>query len=192
MPIHRFSLQAISRSALFCALLCICAQITIPLTIPITLQTLALMLCAALLTPGQNAASVGSYLLLGAIGLPVFSAFRGGIAALVGATGGYLWGMLPGTVIAALFLRRFGREHWKLPIAFLLCLLTCYTLGTAWYALFYAAGTPLLAVLSTCVFPFLLPDFFKILLALFLARRLERLITIEATTSPVKNGQKIR
>ena len=71
------------------ALITLCAWISVPTTIPFTLQTFAICLVAALFGLRTGFWTVAVYLLLGAVGAPVFAGFRGGIAALLGTTGGY-------------------------------------------------------------------------------------------------------
>ena len=86
------SARNLSRVALFAALMAICSWISIPAPVPFTLQTFAVFLAPGLLGGKMGTIAVGTYLLLGAVGLPVFAGFSGGIGALLGATGGYLLG----------------------------------------------------------------------------------------------------
>ena len=80
--------------AVFAAVIAVCAWISIPAAVPFTLQTLGIFLAVGLLGGRRGTISVGVYLLLGAVGAPVFSGFNGGIGYLLGATGGYLLGFL--------------------------------------------------------------------------------------------------
>ena len=92
----------IARCGLCIALLAVASYITIPLgPVPFTLQTLVIAMLPVALGGRDAVVTVALYLLLGALGLPVFSGFSGGIAALVGPTGGFLWGFLAGTAFAA-------------------------------------------------------------------------------------------
>ena len=84
----------LARIALGAAALTLCAWISVPTPVPFTMQSMAVLTVAALLGPKAGCASVGVYLLLGAVGMPVFSGFRGGAQALLGPTGGYLIGFL--------------------------------------------------------------------------------------------------
>ena len=92
--------------ALSAAFIAICAWLTIPGPVPFTMQTMAVVTVAALLGPWQGAAAVLVYLLLGAVGVPVFSGFRGGVQALVGPTGGYLVGFLFTALLTGWIARR--------------------------------------------------------------------------------------
>lgn len=156
--------------SLFAALMAICAWICVPvLDIAFTLQTFAVFLTLGLLGGKRGSGAILIYLLLGAAGMPVFSGFRGGIGALAGVTGGYLWGFLAsGLVYWAL--ERFG----KLP-AMIAGLAACYACGSAWFYLY--AGGGLWLILLRCVVPYLLPDALKLGLAYILTRRLSRHLT---------------
>ena len=158
------------RASIFAALIAVCAWICVPvLDIAFTLQTLGIFLAFGLLGGKWGSAAVLIYLLLGAVGLPVFSGFQGGIGVLAGVTGGYLWGFAFAGLVYWL-LERFGR----LP-AMIAGQLVCYVFGSLWFYLY--AGGGLWLILARCVFPFLLPDAAKIAFACTLSRRLARHIT---------------
>ena len=103
--------QELARAALFAALIAICSWISIPTAVPFTLQTFAVFLALGVLGGKLGTLSVAVYLLLGAVGLPVFAGFQGGLGALLGATGGYLAGFL----LTALTV--WGAERWDWPCA---------------------------------------------------------------------------
>ena len=156
--------------AQFAALTAVCAWISIPVfDIAFTLQTFAIFLSLGLLGGKRGCAVIGIYLLLGAVGLPVFSAFQGGFGILAGATGGYLWGFL-----AAGLVYRLLEGCGKLP-AMIAGQLVCYLCGSLWFYLY--AGGGLWLILLRCVIPYLLPDAAKIFLAYSLSRRLGRHLT---------------
>ena len=156
-------------SSLFSALLAVCAWICIPLSdIGITLQTFGVFLALLLLGGKWGTVSILIYLLLGAVGLPVFSGFRGGFGALLGVTGGFLWGFLfSGLTYWAL--ERFGR----IP-AMAAGLLACYGCGCFWFYAYTGGGLGF--ILLRCVLPYLLPDALKLYLAYTLSRRLSKII----------------
>lgn len=154
--------------SLFAALTAVCAWIAIPIPpISFTLQTFALHLTLGLLGGKWGSRSILLYLLLGAVGLPVFTGFRGGLSALLGPTGGFLWGFL-GAAACYRLVERFG----KLP-AMLMAQLVCYLCGCLWFTV-YAPGTPFGAAVLTCVVPYLIPDIIKIWLALELSKRISK------------------
>ena len=160
----------------FVALLTVCAWICIPFgPIAITLQTFAVCLCLGLLGGKLGTVTILVYLLLGAVGVPVFSGFRGGAAVLMGATGGYVFGFFFAALIYWL-ITHFRKTPVFQLLAMVLCVLICYVAGTAWFCLVYLPGAGLDAVLLTCVVPYLLPDALKVALAWFLTRRLHRFV----------------
>lgn len=155
-----------TRSAFFAALIMVCSWLSVPIgDIAFTLQTLGIFLSLTILGGKWGSVSILIYLLLGAMGLPVFSSFRGGIGILLGATGGYLWGFALGGLVYRL-LERFG----SLP-GLIAAQLVCYVCGTAWFAMYSGGGIGF--VLLRCVVPFLIPDFLKIWLTLYLKNRLK-------------------
>lgn len=165
--------------ALSAALIAICSWISIPTAIPFTLQTFAVCLITALLGTKRGTISVCVYILLGAVGVPVFSGFRGGLGVLLGTTGGYIIGFIFTALCVGLWTKRFGRGIISLVISMVLGILLCYAFGTAWFMLVYArtsGAIGLMTALSWCVFPYLLPDGAKILLAVILCRRLYPLL----------------
>ena len=112
--------------------------------------------------------AVGTYLLLGAVGLPVFAGFSGGIGTLLGATGGYLLGFLLTALVIWLAEIALGTSQPVFLVSAIVGQGLCYLFGSLWYVLGYAGGAAgLPAVLSTCVIPFLLPDTAKLILACF-------------------------
>ena len=156
--------------AQFAALTAVCAWISVPVfDIAFTLQTFAIFLSLGLLGGKRGCAVIGIYLLLGAVGLPVFSAFRGGFGMLIGVTGGYLWGFL----LAGL-LYRLLESRGKLP-AMVAGQLACYLCGSLWFYLYTGGG--LWLILARCVLPYLVPDAAKLLLAYSLSTRLRRHLT---------------
>lgn len=171
--------------ALFAALIAICAWLSIPATVPFTLQAFAVFLAAGVLGGKNGTLAVLVYLLLGAAGLPVFSGFRGGIGVLLGATGGYLIGFIGTALVMWGVSRLAGDGAIALLLGMAAGLLVCYAFGTAWFLLVYLRTTgpvTLAAVLTWCVFPFIVPDIGKMLLAFLLIRRLKpRLSAPEAS-----------
>ena len=78
--------------SLFASLTAVCAWIAVPLPgVSFTMQTFAVLLCLGILGGKWGSVSILLYLLLGIVGLPVFTGFRGGAAALLDPTGGFLW-----------------------------------------------------------------------------------------------------
>lgn len=160
-------------SALMIALIAVFSQLAIPMPlVPINLALLAVFLTGFIL-PGRWALiSVGAYLLMGALGLPVFSGLRGGPSALFGSTGGYLLGYFLSTAVIALNKHRAGTVLQR-GLLCVLALLACYVPGTLWLA--FLTGRTISQVLPLAVYPFIPGDLLKCALAALLAARLERL-----------------
>ncbi|MBR4017555.1 MAG: biotin transporter BioY [Oscillospiraceae bacterium] len=159
---------------MFSALLAVCAWLAFPLgDVAITLQTFGVFLCLGVLGGKRGTIAIFVYLLLGAIGLPVFSGFRGGIGALMGVTGGYLTGFLFSGLVYWLLTHLFPKHILPAMIA---GLLVCYSFGSIWYYIMYI-GTGNAAtlgwILVKCVLPYLLPDTVKLLLAWQLQKKLK-------------------
>ena len=180
---------------LFAALIAVCAQIQIPAAVPFTLQTFAIFLTAGLLGGKRGTVSVVIYILLGMVGLPVFAGFKGGIAALLGTTGGYIIGFIFSALlmwalekpVSSLFGKETGADSKKNifrkmagpAISMILGLIVCYIFGTAWFVIVYTntkAPIGILTALGWCVFPFIIPDLIKIALALVLTLRLRKFV----------------
>lgn len=160
-------------------LITVCSWISIPLTVPVTLQTFGVFTAVGLLGGKRGTLAVLVYILMGAIGIPVFSGFTGGIGILAGTTGGYIVGFLFSALLMWGMEKLFGRNMKVLAGSMILGLIACYAVGTLWFMAVYAASSGavgLLTVLGWCVFPFILPDIAKIVLALILTKRLSGVI----------------
>ena len=175
MARSRFSARDMACIALMAVLLTLCAWLSVPAPVPFTLQTLGVFCALGLLGGRRGSTAVLLYLLMGALGLPVFSGFQGGPGTLLGPSGGYLLGFLFSALLYWLLEGQAAKSAAHLAAVLLAGLLLCYAFGTAWFVAVYARGSnPLswLGALSLCVFPFLLPDLLKLALALLLIRSL--------------------
>ena len=163
--------------AIGAVLIVICSWINIPTAVPFTLQTFAVFFILMLLGGERGTISILIYILLGAIGVPVFAGFSGGIGILFGNTGGYILGFVFIGLIYTLFTRVFKKKSIFIKIAALVIgLAICYAFGTIWFMHIYmrdSGDIGLLAVLGWCVFPFIIPDLIKMALAVVIAKRIE-------------------
>lgn len=161
------------------ALIAICSWISIPLpTVPITLQTMGVVLIASLFGAKRGTIATVIYIVLGAIGVPVFAGFSGGLGSLTGPTGGYIIGFIFTAVIVGVTADKTNKL-WALIVSMVIGILVCYVFGTAWFAYVYAKTSdaqPLMTILGWCVFPFLLPDAVKIVIAAILTNRLKKFV----------------
>ena len=157
--------------AVFAALMAVCAQIAIPFwPANICLTLFAVELCGALLKKQYAALATLAYILLGLVGVPVFTGFNGGAAVLLKSTGGYIVGYLFCAFLIAWLIERWGRDFWKQCLAMAVGVLVCYVFGTIWFIIL--TGRTLWESLGLCVIPYLPGDAVKIALAAFLSTRL--------------------
>lgn len=178
---HSLKTQDITYIGLFTVLITLCSWISIPTVVPFTLQTLGIFLAVGLLGGKRGTISVAIYILLGALGVPVFAGFSGGIGALVGTTGGYILGFLFSALIMWGMEKLFGKSYPVLGISMFAGLIGCYAVGTLWFIVVYTQNTGsigLMSVLGLCVFPFIIPDLIKIGVALYLTYRLKKVVKI--------------
>ena len=165
--------------ALFAALMAVCAWISVPLgSMTFTLQTFGVFLALLTLGGKRGTIAIFVYLCLGAVGLPVFSGFRGGMGMFFGATGGYLWGFLAAALLYWLLTAVFGAKGRIVSV--ILGLLLCYACGAGWMAFVMLdewGSVSTAEVLTAFILPYLLPDGFKIFLAFLLSARLKRHIS---------------
>ena len=165
--------------AVCAALMAVCSWISIPTTVPFTLQTFAVFFAVYFLGGKKGTISVIIYILLGAVGVPVFAGFKGGFGALIGTTGGYIIGFIFSALVFWLLTSLLGRKLWVEIVAMVLGLLVCYAFGTVWFMVVYARtkdAVTLATALGWCVFPFIIPDLAKIALAFGLGKTLRKVI----------------
>ncbi len=163
--------------AVFAVLMAICSWISIPTVIPFTLQTFAVFLAVCVLGGKRGTLSVIIFVLLGAVGVPVFAGFSGGPHVIMGNTGGYIIGFIFAGLLMWLMERLFGRKIWVQAVSMLLGMVTYYVFGTIWFMIVYMRTTGpvgVSAVLGWCVIPFIIPDLVKAALALFLGTTLRK------------------
>ena len=174
----KFDVQDVVFIGVFAALMAVFSWISIPTVVPFTLQTFGVFLALTLLGGKRGTLAILVYILLGAVGLPVFSGFTGGIGRLLGTTGGYIFGFLATGLIYMLYEKLAEKKSLGLEALVLLAgLFACYVLGTAWFMVVYAGSkgaVSLGTVLGWCVIPFILPDLVKLALALAVGRRIRK------------------
>ncbi len=155
--------------ALITAITCILAPMSIPIPVspvPITLTNLVILIGIYLLGWKDATISYIIYLLLGLVGLPVFSGFSGGLGKLAGPTGGYLIGFIFLTLIAGLFVEKFPNNIPLIVLGMILGMIVTYLFGTIWLG--YQMNASFLEALAIGVLPYLIGDGVKIVLAIIL------------------------
>lgn len=149
----------VAKMALWLALVSVLSIISFPIgPVPITLQVFAFFLMAAFLSPIEALEVSIGYLILGAIGIPIFAGGASGIATLVGPTGGYLWGFVPAAWIASTAWRKSGARR---VILLALSLFSIYVPGALLLSV-YVNG--IANAIRVGVFPFIWIDAIKIVL----------------------------
>ena len=173
---HRVSPKKLAFAAAGAVLLAICSWINIPTTVPFTLQTFGVFLLLMLLGGKMATLSILVYILLGALGVPVFAGFSGGLGILFGSTGGYIMGFLLMGALYIFLVPENCKDLKKEVVVLLLGLFVCYLFGTFWFMFVYTKANGAVgftAVLSWCVIPFIIPDLVKMVLAVVIAGRLK-------------------
>lgn len=168
--------------AIFSVLMAICSWISIPMEVPFTLQTFGVFMAVSVLGGKRGTLCVLVYILMGAVGIPVFAGMTGGIGILAGTTGGYIVGFLFSALVMWGIEQFFGKKPVVQILSMLAGLVVCYAFGTVWFMIVYARNTGAVGigmVLGWCVIPFIIPDLVKIALAFILSNRLRKAIPIE-------------
>lgn len=153
----------LSYIAMFSALMCIGAPFCIYIgSIPITLSLFLVFLTALFLPPVQAFLSMLIYVLLGAVGLPVFSGFTGSVSVIASFTGGFILAY-PLVAFLVSFISRQSRGKIVLPLAFFTGLMVLYIVGSLWYM--WVSDTSLKIALTISVLPFMVFDILKAVFA---------------------------
>lgn len=174
-----FSTRNMVLCALMAAVTAVCAQIAIPMPsgVSVTLQTFAVALCGYLLEWKYGLASVAVYILLGMVGAPVFTGFKGGIGVIVGVTGGFIVGFLPMVFLCGISPKL---KDEKLTAAAEILLgaagvLTCHVTGVIWFAV--STHTSLAASFLRVSLPYMAKDILSVVLAWILCRTLKKALS---------------
>lgn len=159
-------------TALFAAILCVAAPLSIPVgPIPITLATFAIYLAAIVLGKKYGTLAVVIYILLGAVGLPVFSGFSGGFQKIVSATGGYIIGYIPCAFIVGTMCEYGGNKKIYGILGVILGTAVLYSIGTYWFM--FVSGKELAYALGACILPFIPGDIIKLIVAVVVGYKLK-------------------
>ena len=163
----------------FAVIMAICSWISIPTTVPFTLQTFGVFIAVGVLGGKRGSLAVLVFIILGAIGVPVFSGMTGGVGILLGSTGGYIIGFLFSALVMWAMEKLPVKNAFTQILSMILGLVVCYAFGTVWFMVVYSrANGPvgLAAVLGWCVIPFIIPDLVKIAVAFGLSKKLKKYV----------------
>lgn len=170
---QRISTKTMALIAVMTAVTCVLAPLSVPIgPVPISLTNLAIYFGLYILGMRKETVSYIIYLLIGFVGLPVFSGFTGGAGRLLGPTGGYLIGFIPMAIVAGILIDKSGGKVVPSVIGMVLGTAICYALGTAWFCI--QADYEVMPALALCVIPFLPGDAAKIAIAAFFGPQIKR------------------
>lgn len=173
----KMSIKDLCLISLFVALITVCSWVSIPLAVPVTMQVFAVFLSCAYLGLSKGVLCVSAYILLGAVGVPVFSNFRGGISHLFTVSGGFIIGFLFSAVIIGFMLKKKENSFKFMLFSMTIALFICYVVGSAWILILTTdnLNTNLVLNLLVGLIPLLLMDLIKVFMAAFLAVKLKKI-----------------
>ena len=160
----RLMIYHLTTCALMAALMCVLGPMSIPIgPVPVSFTNLVIYLTVYLL--GMKGATISYlvYLLLGAVGMPVFSGYQGGLAKLAGPTGGYLVGFILMALICGFVMEKSHANTVITILGMIVATLVAYLFGTVWFVL--QMECEVWYALTVCVFPFIPFDIAKVLIA---------------------------
>lgn len=167
----KLTIYQIAVIGVMAAVMCILGPLSIPVgPVPISFTNLAVFITLYVLGTKKGTISYLIYLLIGIVGVPVFSGYTSGPAKLLGPTGGYLIGFIFMAIIAGLFIDYFIERPVMCLLGMILSTIVVYIFGTAWLA--YEAQMTFYAALAAGVLPFIIGDLIKILIAMFIGPKI--------------------
>jgi len=183
------SVRDLAMIAIFVALIIVCTWITIPLgPVPFTLQTFAICVTGGVLGLKRGTIAVVVYILLGIVGVPVFSEFSSGVVKFIpntetGMLGGFILGFIFTVIIVGIFKYISRDKETKIKTVYLgvgmvLGDFACLIFGTIWFWQFNPMHMGLAASISACVIPFIIPDLAKIIVALIVSTQVNKYLNV--------------
>lgn len=172
--------RTVAAAALVSALIAVSAFVSIPVgTVPLTLQVMAVVLAALVLSPYGAFAATSVYVLMGAIGLPVFAGAKGGLAVIVGPTGGFLVGFVVGATLGAV-VRVFAEKRVSAIVSDIMaaaCVIVV-VYGIGWAQLSVVTGMGMAKAFALGVIPFVPWDVIKAVAAIGFAASIRKARTL--------------
>ena len=174
---ERIKLNEMIKISMMTVFIVICAWITIPFTVPFTMQTFGIFLSLMLLGGRNGTISIIIYILLGIIGLPVFSGFNSGIGCIMGPTGGYIAGFVLCGLIYWMITDRINKTAVQY-IALAAGLIVCYIVGTLWFIYIgtEVGDTGFVQAFAVCVLPYIPFDILKLFLAGYIVKKTKKFV----------------
>lgn len=178
--------KELTLTALMAAVICVLGPIAVPLPfspVPISLTMVGVYLAVYAVGMWRGTVAMVLYLLLGLVGLPVFSGYTGGPAKLFGPTGGYLIGFIFTALISGFFIDRWWKNRIISALGMVLGIAVAYVFGSAWLA--YLNGLTFAQAMAAGVFPYVGFDLVKIVLIVIVGTELKKcLIKANLVTAP--------
>ena len=172
----KHKIQNLTLTALMAAILCIMGPVVIPIgMVPMSLANMAIYLAIILLDKKKAFVSTALYLLIGLVGIPVYAGFGAGAGKLLGPTGGYLIGYLVLSFVGGILLEKGKQKPWKQMLGLGAGTLGLYTVGTLW--LMYQSKMNIISALTVGVFPFIIFDTIKIIMAVNIGNSVRKRIS---------------
>jgi len=176
MKSKKVTIYQLTFMAMMAAVTCILGPLSVPIgQIPISLTNLVIYFTVFVLGIWAGTGSYGIYLLLGAVGLPVFSGFAGGLGKLLGPTGGYLIGFIFMALIGGAVIELSHRNIFLTMLGWVVGTAVAYAFGTVWFV--YLMKCSVTYALTVCVYPFIGFDIVKIVIATLLGKTVRYAIT---------------
>jgi biotin transport system substrate-specific component len=161
---RKSKIYLLSMTAVMTAVICVLAPMSIPIgVVPVSFTNFAIYLSLYLLGWKLGTVSYVVYMLIGMVGMPVFSGYTGGLGKLLGPTGGYIIGFIPLAIIAGLVIEKSDNRLFQF-LAMVVGTAVCYAFGTAWFC--FSMDATVAYALGICVFPFIPFDIAKMVVAM--------------------------
>lgn len=169
----KLSISQIAVIGVMAAVICILAPFSIPIgVIPISFTNLAVYIALYVLGTKKGTISYLIYLLIGLVGIPVFSGFASGPGKLFGPTGGYLIGFIFMAIVAGIFIDKFIDKMYMCFLGMILGTIVVYGFGTAWLA--FQGSLTFQSALWAGVIPFIPGDLVKIVIAMIIGPQIRK------------------
>lgn len=176
--VRKISTKQLAMVGIMAAICCIIGPLSISVgAIPFSLSVISVCVTGYVLGARLAPLAILVYILIGAAGLPVFSKFEGGIAKIMGPTGGYIVGFIFFAAIVGFFAEKFeSKMIYMQCIGLLLGLFACYLFGTVWFTITNTKGMDFMSALKVCVYPFVIVDIAKLVLSFIIGNTLRKTI----------------
>ena len=164
-----------TRNLVFCALMaavmCVLSPFAVPVgPVPITLATLVLYFMIYIIGWKRSVISTAIYILLGVIGLPVFSGGNAGPGVIAGPTGGFIIGYIPMVIVMGVLMERHRtgslKDHIFCMVSMIIGTVVLYAVGLVWFILMMKSDFA--TAFAACCAPFIVNDLIKMTLAMLI------------------------